>query len=481
MKRYIFIIVIFASAFAVNAQNQVDALRYSYLDPTGTARFTAMGGAFSSLGGDFSAISINPAGLGVYRSSEFTITPSIVYTGANSKFMGNTESDFNYNISLGNLGYVGTVLFEEENSKLKSLSFGFGYNNLNNFNEMIEIEGVNAINSMTDHLAARTYGINSDDFDGFYLSPAWETYLINPNPDDVQGYVSALDARGQVQRMDIQRKGHLGEYVFSAGVNLDNQVYFGGSFGIQNVNFEQTIFYSENDTDDMITDFKSFNYTEHIDVDGTGYNFKLGAIFRPVDWLRVSTAIHTPTFYNLYDEYSTDFSSVFADTSHLYQSGLGVYDYNITSPFTAIGGLSFIILNQGLISVDYEFLDYSISKLRGDDYSFSEENNAIESSYIASNNLRIGAEYKLGPLALRGGWTYSTSPFGNEQLNADMDVMKFSGGFGFRSQDFFFDMAYVYQDKSEKYLMYEGFGLDAPETEIQRTRHTVLATIGFRF
>ena len=59
-----------------NAQNEIDALRYSTHNLNGTARYTAMGGAFSSLGAEFSALSQNPAGIGMYQFSEITFTPS---------------------------------------------------------------------------------------------------------------------------------------------------------------------------------------------------------------------------------------------------------------------------------------------------------------------------------------------------------------------------------------------------------------------
>ena len=36
----------------------------------GTARFMSMGGAFTALGGDISTLSQNPAGIGVFRTSE---------------------------------------------------------------------------------------------------------------------------------------------------------------------------------------------------------------------------------------------------------------------------------------------------------------------------------------------------------------------------------------------------------------------------
>ena len=43
--------------------------------PFGTARVMGMGGAFTSLGADLSSMSINPAGLGMYRRNEFSLTP----------------------------------------------------------------------------------------------------------------------------------------------------------------------------------------------------------------------------------------------------------------------------------------------------------------------------------------------------------------------------------------------------------------------
>ncbi|MFM9057060.1 MAG: hypothetical protein ACKOQY_10325, partial [Bacteroidota bacterium] len=60
------------SAFS---QNDADALRYSMLNYGSTARSLAMGNSFGALGADFSSLSMNPAGIGLYRRSEFSISP----------------------------------------------------------------------------------------------------------------------------------------------------------------------------------------------------------------------------------------------------------------------------------------------------------------------------------------------------------------------------------------------------------------------
>src|ERR1035437_8662519 len=91
---------------AVIAQSAVDAIRYSAIYFGGTARYSSMGGAFGAIGADFSTLSTNPAGLGVYRKNEFTFTPSF-YTGkTSSTFDGKTSDVQKYNFNLGNLGMV---------------------------------------------------------------------------------------------------------------------------------------------------------------------------------------------------------------------------------------------------------------------------------------------------------------------------------------------------------------------------------------
>ncbi|MDR1682109.1 MAG: TonB-dependent receptor, partial [Candidatus Symbiothrix sp.] len=83
MKRTILLAVLFSCILSVFAEGELDAVRLSRSDLKGTARGVAMGGAFGALGGDVTSIGINPAGLGIYRSSE--INTSLGFTSANTK------------------------------------------------------------------------------------------------------------------------------------------------------------------------------------------------------------------------------------------------------------------------------------------------------------------------------------------------------------------------------------------------------------
>ena len=53
----------------------------------------------------------------------------------------------------------------------------------------------------------------------------------------------------------------------------------------------------------------SFTHTDYLRTKGTGVNLKAGAIYRPIDALRLGFAIHTPTFYGLNDQYSQNINS----------------------------------------------------------------------------------------------------------------------------------------------------------------------------
>ena len=53
MKKYIYtLIALFSINLGLFAQNEVDALRYGQFNSVGTARYTALGGAFGALGAD---------------------------------------------------------------------------------------------------------------------------------------------------------------------------------------------------------------------------------------------------------------------------------------------------------------------------------------------------------------------------------------------------------------------------------------------
>jgi hypothetical protein len=481
MKKSILILSILFPMFCV-AQNEVDALRYSQNFFTGTARSVAMGGAFGALGGDFSTINTNPAGLGIYRSSEFMFTPTFSYNTTSSTYLDGTLDDYKFRMNFSNLGFVGTHVSGKDEGWVTT-NFGLGYNRLADFNRYVKIEGVNDSSSMTDYFAQLANGTlysNLSDV-GSDVSFAWDSYLIDPANTDSNMYKSAFSQYGEVQTKDINTKGGMGEYVFSLAGNYSNKLYIGGSIGIQSVRYIEHSDYTESDPKDSINAFESFNYQNDLKTTGAGFNFKLGIIFRPVDWIRIGGAIHTPTFFNLHDEYSSSLKSTFSDNLHgsgnKYETPLTTYDYQLTTPFRAIGSLGFIIGKFALIGVEYEYIDYSNARLRADDYFFRLENNTIQTAYTSTGNIKVGAEIKSGPLSIRGGYGLYGSPFRSGYANENSTRSAYTAGFGIRDDDFFFDMAFSYSVQDEKYFLYD----PAPAVNIKTSYMSALATFGFKF
>ena len=133
-NRIIIATLLFSCAVAANAQNDRDAFRYSMLTPTGTARNTALGGSMGAFGADFSTASTNPAALGTYNRSEFSISPSLYFGSTKIEYNGETYKDYKPNFNLGNIGVVLTIPNDNESANWKAVQISTGINRMGNFN-----------------------------------------------------------------------------------------------------------------------------------------------------------------------------------------------------------------------------------------------------------------------------------------------------------------------------------------------------------
>ena len=468
--------------FISYSQNEVDALRYSQNYYSGTARFVGMGGAFGALGGDMSSISINPAGLGVYRKSEFTITPNLYYNATESNFSGSKYTDSKYKLNFNNLGIVGSYTDDNSSDGWKGVSFAFGYNRLNNFNKNILIEGTNSANSLLDVWVDNVNTGNYSSESGEQMAlDAGLIYNIVGN-DTLSSYISDFtgSSYGQLQRKSIQKNGGMGETFVAFGANFNHFLYLGGSIGFQKLNYSEHSQHNESDPNDMIPYFDSFNFSDHLDAYGNGYNLKFGAIIKPINALRLGIAVHSPTFFNIHEEYSSELESSIdfgsGSVNDNFSTQTGTFNYTLTTPFKAIGSAAIVIGKTGLISVDYEYIDYTKSRMRENKYSFFDENNNIVNRYSSSTNLRIGGEYRFGPLSLRGGYAIYGSPYNSQEANSNSGYSSYSFGFGTRTNNYFIDFAYIYTLADEKYYLY-----GVQEANLNSTTNQLIATVGFKF
>ncbi|MBE0640623.1 MAG: outer membrane protein transport protein [Bacteroidales bacterium] len=479
MKRIWILMLAAGITGMLQAQNEVDALRYSQLNFGGTARFNALAGAFGALGADFSTLSVNPAGIGVYQTSEFSFTPSLYVGNTESSYLGKTGEDLKYNFNLGNAGMVFVMPMgpAANASGWKNLQFGLGINRHNNYNSRMLVEGFNAQGSMLDAYVNYANGMAPDELNAFDTRLAFNTWLLDTLGSETN-YFSAVPGGNVTQRKSVTSDGSLNEFVLSMGANYSDRFYLGASLGFPFIRYYESSVYSERDYDGLVDDFNEFNVYDNLEVHGSGVNFKLGMIFRATDWLRLGAALHTPTFFDMQEEYSTTMNSSF-DNGDSYEdsSPEGRFDYTLETPMRAIGSVAIVLGKLGLISADYEFVDYSSARLRSDTYKYFDENDAIRNSYTATGNLRVGTEWKLDNFSLRGGVALHGSPY--ESSINDGERTSYTFGFGLREKSYFVDFAYVRSGINEDYYLYDPALSSAVANK--HNQNSYMMTLGFRF
>ena len=468
------------------AQNEVDALRYSQLQFGGTSRYIATGGAFGALGGDFSTLSSNPAGLGVYRKTEITVGTGLFLGGATSRHYGTSTTDFRGNFNIGNLGLVANIGDGGSSSGWQGLAVGIGYNRLANFHSRVDIVGVNDESSLLDVYRNIAQGQTSDDLSinaPFDAYQAWQTFLID-SAGGPTNYITAIPSYGQTQRNTIVSRGSIGEYVFSLGANYENRLYLGGTIGISSLRYLQETTYSEAlPVGDTTTTLNAFNREENLTTRGTGINAKFGVIYRLHDYVRLGAAFHTPTIFSMRDTWETSTTADFQGSSSIFTSDVttGEYDYGLVTPYRAIGSIAFIFAKNGFLSFDYEYLDYSSARLRGrqaNNYDFDPENTTIQNSFSNTANIRLGGEWRLDPWRLRAGYALYGSPF-SSALDNDGARTSYTAGFGYREDGFFIDFAYVLTTWEQNFNIYDPSLVQSTQQDFNQ--HLAQITLGWRY
>jgi hypothetical protein len=465
------------------AQNETDALRYSYLVHGGTARFTSMAGAFGALGGDFSTIATNPAGLGVYRRQiEVSFSPAFDLHNVESLFYGNRIDDSKNNLNIGSLGLVYSAPLKGRD--WKSFTFGVGINQLANFNKRQTIEGSNSHSSlMTDFLNRANRQGSVANLSDYSTGLAWDTWLLG---QDDNGFFIDLDNNffnngGSVfQRQRVISSGYLNEFSMAVAGNYKDRLFIGATVGIPIIKYnETTTFFEEYEKgpDDI---FNSLNYNTSLAVTGTGINLKIGAILRLSDMVRVGASFHTPTLFSIEEIYDAEMMSDLNLNNPDYTRSAkpekrGLSRFELSTPLKASASLGLVFGTAGLLSLEYEYVNFAGTKLRSDDYTFANENTVISQTFTKQHNLKVGGEVNLFPLVLRGGLGYYPSPLNNGQVSDQMIV---SAGIGFRSQNYFLDFGFSRSVLDNDFYIYDSQFVNA--AKLGNSNQRFIVTAGYR-
>jgi hypothetical protein len=496
MKKYAIVFMIMLATLTQGfAQLADDALRYSQLFYTGTARFMSMGGAFTALGGDISSLSQNPAGIGVFRSSEINITPQLFHIKTIAGLNGTATSDYIYNFNLAQAGMVANIIDNDTETGLVSLNFGYSFNKTNNLNQSILIDGYSDYSSLADLFADKAEGFYKDEL--INVTDALESYLANKTwiIDTLSGSNTSYGTvfsnygdnppsiYGQNIRRLVNFEGYTGEHALSVGGNLSNKLYFGATLGISHLTYSYQYEHIESTDDILPSAFKNFDYAFYYSNQGTGFGLKLGAIYRPLEILRIGFAFHSPTVYKINAYISDNMTSNFSDGGKYEASNSPFrYNYALTTPFRAMVGAAVQIKKLALVSLDYEFVDYSAAKFSetGDGYDYNVKNSVIRRTLRSTSNLRLGAEFRLNKLYLRGGYSYYGKAWANDDLNDNLDYNSISFGAGFREQNVFIDFGYTGMMNPQQYIVYDST-VETLISGMDINRNIYSVTFGYKF
>ena len=490
MKKTLLIITILAPMFLM-AQTDGDLYDFSSIIYQGTAKSAAMGNAMGAVGSDFSAIAINPAGLGLYRKSTFVFTPEFYSISTESTYKNGNGNDWSFKVPLNNIGLTWTS--DINSNGLKSVSFALGVNKLNNYTFSSYVNGDNPNTSLIDAYFTEIYlnGIvndyNLEDYSPNGIFPLWETYLLDF--DDDGNCSTPVPAGGLKQEYGINKRGSSREFSFASGFNINEKLFLGLSVNIPY--FDKSVTREYKETNLQSGSFRNWAQSEEVKNSGAGINAKLGAIVYPVKWLRLGASFHTPTIYKVTESWYTDTRSSFSTAAYNYSSPIGEYDYTVTTPYRLNASAAFIFGNFGMVTADYEYVDYSKMRASSYDYNYSYFNNYIRKTYNGTSNIRIGTEWRWQTMAVRAGYALYGSPFGFDKT--DLRTNSYSCGFGYTYHRFTLDAAYVFSQRHNSYELYEQYSeypayyLDTnnnmvvDDTKVKETTNINQVVISFKF
>lgn len=470
------IFLLAASLFLVgslSAQTITDALGFSQMGLNGSSNYISRAGAIGALGGDLTAASYNPAGLGLFNSNELSMSTGYYGSFTDANANGLLSSDNRSNFNLGHIG--GLAFFKPNSSDIKGFQFTFTLNRLKSFGNRTIFQRKGLNDSYISHIIDNGY-------DDAYMRDFYESYAVDI--DTVNNVYTSVFQSGKFNQLrSFTESGFINEFSMSFSTNIRNFVYLGATLGIPIGSYHSSGSFMEERLDVMNNTTDRYIYNEVKDIYATGVNLKIGTIIRPVNWFRIGLAIHTPTYYSIED-------NLYSDVSYQKTSG-GDWDpvtYNLQTPFRFLGSAALVLGDNntniaGSLSADYEYADYSNMKYRLSKNIMAESdiNTIIKDYFRPTNTLRFGGEVKMGTMAFRAGYCIMDNPYSDNRNDAGASSI--TAGIGYRTNNYYLDLGYAFTAGKSKFYEYDSSSTpqDNNLINLDYTRHIAQLTFGARF
>ena len=526
-KRIIWISLALAAGQAGHAfaQGPSDALRYSRLQFGGPARTLGIGGANVALGADFGNLTSNPAGLGMYQKSEAHFAPGFGLGQSDARIDKGGAAAQNESKNSFHIGSAGLVLANrrpdgDQRTNWRGGTFALGFTRLADFNAASRYGGVlndQTVNGRTvsgddqSYLASlrgpsRNFGsIRAQGNSGNYTSSdglaygAYLTNILKSSRGNADSAIATRQRRGPIGQSEyVTSRGSMSQFDLGYGASYRDRFYLGLGVGIVSSNYTSVREFRETENDPS-THLNSYTLRDELKTTGSGFNARLGLIYRATDALRLGASVQTPTFMRLTDTFNSSITTDFsAQGTDAVPQGLPIgtssvetlpsdYAFTLTTPFRANGGVAYTLGKHGFVTGDVEYVGYGQARLRndaqnanGDNYSFANENANIQARYRNTVNLRFGAEGRFDVFRVRLGYARYGDPYQGD-TNSERAQNFYTAGAGVRQGNFFLDAAAVYTTFNQVYTPYAlGNGLQ-PVIKVNNNRFITNLTAGVTF
>ncbi len=482
MKKVSLLMLSFLGAIALQAQDYTDALRYGESFVEGNGRYMAMGGATTALGGNVGSLSVNPAGSAVFKKSVFELSPSYQYTKSENHYTGYDKA-FASKIRIPSLGLVAYKPMKQNSVFVSGLSFAFAMNAQNRYDETIKYTTKNATNSLTDDFVR--LASNNKWYDN-YNTLAWNSYLLDSLSDGTiySDYIKD-GVYGQYQDATIDRTGVKREYLFNFGVDFSEWVFIGADLVFENIAYSETKKITEKDKNDNLEYLNSFTYTENLEATGNGVGGKFGILARPIEYIRIGAAVHTPIKYNISEDYESRIVANYdkpinadgkTQVSSKYTSS---NSYKVAQPAKFVGSLGFVYKNIANVGVDIETMNFSNSMFEAD-FDISDANETIDTTLGKVTNLKCGGEFRYGPFTFRAGYAMYGNPYKN--VSGDNFYRNdYSAGVGLATNTMYCDLSWLRAKTKQNNTLYKNLAGDDLTANSTLKRDYITITFGVKF
>ncbi len=503
MKKSLFVIVASVAITSGQAQGINDALRFAQTNQAGTARFQAMSGAFGALGGDLSAIQVNPAGSAIFADTQIGVTLSSFNTRNKTSFYGTQTSENNTSFDLNQAGAVLVFRNPIEKSGWRKFAIGITYENNGNFDNTSYISGLNTNHSIADYFLSYanpnprigqggillntldTYNFGELNYADQQAFIGYQTYMISPDTNNPENntYYSNVPSGSYYQENYLESTGYNGKVAFNASAQYKDFLSIGLNINSHFTDYVQTTTFYEDNNNSATTGVRNFAFDNDLHTYGNGFSFQLGAIAKITNALRAGIAYESPTWYTLRDELSQNaasrgfFTTPVADPvlTEAYSNSdiITIFEpYKLKTPGKWTGSVAYVFNKSGLISVDFGIKDYSNTRFRSNGFTF--ENADMNNLLDYAPEIRVGAEKRIKKWSLRAGYRFEQSPYKNGKTIGDLTGI--SGGFGYSFGYTKIDLAYTHlQRDTQQSLFSQGF-TDAPKIKSQNNNIALTVT-----